>query len=47
VGSDQTRQANVVLGIVYAPDEATARKKAIDAFKVRPHQQRSLLIRKV
>jgi hypothetical protein len=25
----------VVLGVVYAPDEATARRKTIDEFKVR------------
>jgi hypothetical protein len=40
----------VVLGLGagrHAPDEAAARKKAIDEFKVRPQQRRSLLNRKV
>ena len=37
----------VMLGIVYAPNEATARKKTIAEFTVKPLQQGSLLIRKV
>jgi hypothetical protein len=47
VGSYTARQAGIVLGVVYAPDEAAARKEAINEFKVRPEQPSSLLIRKV
>jgi 1,2-phenylacetyl-CoA epoxidase PaaB subunit len=34
------------VGIVYAPDEKTARKVATEQFKIRAKDARSLLIRK-
>jgi hypothetical protein len=37
----------VLLGVVYAEDEAAAREQAIEQFNIRPVHVRSLLVRKV
>ncbi len=37
----------VTLGIVYAPDKESARKLAVEQYKIRPAYERWLIIRKV
>jgi hypothetical protein len=40
-------KTGVVLGIVFAADEAAARRRAIKLFKVPQHLRSSFLVRKV